>query len=119
MPALTFRSQQEEEQFDEAANTWLQQHRFVENTHDLSKILELAHSYNSPICPTSFERAYRELCASGDVTICNDKFIAPLARQPLTAEEYGRMAANDIIRKYHSDSVFQAEVESLISQGKI
>lgn len=37
----------------------------------------------------------------------------------LTAEEYNRMPADDVRRRYKRDAEFRAAVDELIAQGKI
>ncbi len=108
--------------FDECAAEWLLKYR-APSTEDLARVMERACSYGRSVPSVSLlERAYRELLSEGKVALVTEKIVPPpTAVEPevLTAEAYRKIPAAEIARRYMLDRSFKAQVDTLISQGKI
>jgi len=106
--------------FDHFAAEWLTKYRHP-GTEDLAKVMERAHEIGGLPCVSLFERAYRELYAAGEVKLAMEKIVEPVVAKPevLTVEEYRKIPASQIARKYMIDKVFKSQVDSLIARKLI
>ena len=109
-----------ETEFDHYAAEWVTKYRHP-GTADLAKVMERACEIGGLPCVSLFERAYRELLAAGEVAPVVEKLVEPVVEKPavLTVEEYRRMPASTIARKYMVDKNFKAQVDSLIQRKLI
>jgi hypothetical protein len=119
---LEFATARQEQEFDHCAQQWIRKYRSP-SAEDMALIMVRAHENNNGATPSisAFERAYRELVAEGRMSICNEKYTEPVVvkRKHLTVEEYRLLAAQEVARRFMRDPFFAADVNKLISEGKI
>lgn len=117
---IQFESLADEREFDHFAAEWVTKYRHP-GTEDLSKVMARAAEIGGLPCVSLFERAYRELLSAGKVKPVFEKLTEPMVEKPavLTVEEYRRMPASTIARKYLVDKTFKSQVDSLIAQRLI
>ena len=91
------------------------------NAKIYSRVLQLLES-GGYVSTSHFARAYLELVNEGIIKPFKGAVpVLPVAkpRQRLTAEDYNALSAQEVTRRYMRDPVFKADVESLVSAGKI
>jgi hypothetical protein len=166
------------EQFDNAAEQWLRNHRFSSDPQALTKIAQRVREnldkLGGYVSASSYERAYLELTASGAIKpfrgtvdehvaaetpaipadivswienprvsafeqrrrystdpqfkryydlYANQQLKQKIAQESsgstLTVEEYRKLPAATVAKRYHSDRNFRAGVDALIAEGRI
>jgi len=115
----------DEQQFDEAVSRWMTEHRC--STDDAVNALimkhagEIADASGVLPSPSLFERSYVELLSEGKIKEFHDKYVAPVVeqRKRLTVEEYRKLSAREVTRRYMLGGVFRADVDQLIAEKKI
>ena len=113
-----------------AMQDWMQKKRVPPNDEVTQLILEKVLKYlegGDVVSVSHFERSYSVLCSQGRIkpfagALGTESAATPAAAQadvPLTADEYNRMSAQEVQRKYKQNPKFHADVDLLISQGKV
>jgi hypothetical protein len=121
---LQFESLQHEKDFDHACSLFLERHRFP-GRDDLAKIMQRAHdnlaATGLPPSPSAFERAFLELHSEGEVALVTEKLVESLVEKPevLTVEDYRKLPASTVARRYLVDRDFRKSVDSLIARKLI
>lgn len=117
---MIFQDHKLEAEFDAACSAWLQKYRHPK-TQDLALVMKRAVEIGGLPCVSLFERAYRELHAEGEVAMVTEKLVEPIVVKPeaLTAEEYRKIPASQVARKYMTDRSFKAQVDNLIARKEI
>lgn len=117
---MFFQDLKEEKEFDAACSAWLKKYRHP-GTSDLAKVLQRACRIGGFPCASLFERAYRELHAEGEVALVMEKLVEPVVTESaiLTAEEYRKIPASQVARRYMADREFKKSVDRLIARKEI
>lgn len=108
-------------QIDDVFQQWITQRRCgddVANGLVLERIRELVAD-GFPLSVSLFERSYLELLNSGEIKPFREPFVPTPERERLTVEQYNRMPAHQIAKKYMTDQVFRADVDDLIRRKLI
>jgi len=77
-----------------------------------------AASYGGLISMSHFIRAFQELRASGEIQQLRSPQPAEKAFT-LSAEEYRRLPASQVVRRYRQDHEFKRAVDALVTAGEI
>ena len=115
----------DEQQFDEAASRWMTEHRCstddAVNATIMKRAGEIADVNGVLPSPSLFERAYLELVNEHTIGPFSTKYVAPVVeqRKRLTVEEYRKLSAREVTRRYMLGGVFRADVDQLIAEKKI
>jgi hypothetical protein len=119
---MQFDTLKQEQEFDHYAAEFLLTKRNP-SAADMALVMQRAFDNlnGAPASVSAFERAYRELYASGAVALVTEKLVEPIVqvRQRLTAEEYHAMPASLATRKYSNDRQFKSDVDALVAARKI
>jgi hypothetical protein len=78
-----------------------------------------AASFSGLISISHFIRAFDELRASGEIKQLRQPKAEEAAEPELTPEDYRKMSAREVTRRYMSDRDFKIQVDSLIERGLI
>jgi hypothetical protein len=107
---------------EEAGAAWLLKYRHP-GTEDLARVMERVEEIAGTLPPsvTLFEKAYRQLYAEQAVSLVVEKMKVPevQVRSPLTLDEYRKIPASQVARRYMQDKDFKADVDDLIKRKLI
>jgi hypothetical protein len=102
---------------EEAGAAWLLKYRHP-GTEDLARVMERVEEIAGTLPPsvTLFEKAYRQLYAEQAVSLVVEKMKVPevQVRSPLTIDEYKKLPASTVPRRYMQDPFFKKGVDELI-----
>ena len=112
------------QQFDEAFSRWITEHRCgtdEENAAVMKHAGEIADVSGVLPSPSLFERSYLELLSEKKVKEFHGKYVAPVVeqRKRLSVEDYRRLSAREVTRKYMLGGSFREDVDDLIRRKLI
>ena len=110
------------QQFDDAFELWMRNHRYTDNPQVIAKIAQRVHEnldrLGGLVSPSSFERAYLELVSEKAIKSFRgavDQFVAAqtptIEQEILDYIENPRTSARDMARRYQSDPVFRKQYD--------
>jgi len=119
---MEFATEQLERDFDFAAAQWMLRYR-APSTEAVALVLQKVFDglRDGLISIAHFEKAYRQLYAAGRLKLITEplKVEAVAQSEVLTVEDYRKIPASEVARKYMVDRNFKAQVDRLIARKEI